>query len=237
MQWDTVWHEKLEVSDITLESPPKPELIKPDKVAIARAQEQQDWLDNPELQQENHKEACAALGIDDLDRPKLKENLYLSSAILANSVGLGKTWTTVGYLLWKWNVARAEKKNRKPLLLIVPPHLIYQWKSEVTYITGKFNICILYGNACLDIPGAKVLSRLNRRDPIFNGSWETQRILVITAFQTLAKRHGPSAHAQWLANIRNIPIEDAFLAPLDPKWEFALKDCFGLLVIDKAYTL
>ncbi|KAL4744246.1 hypothetical protein BDW72DRAFT_188978, partial [Aspergillus terricola var. indicus] len=122
MQWDTVWHEKLEVSDITLESPLKPELIKPDKAAIARAQEQQDWLDNPELQRENHEEACAALGIDDLDRPKLKgmrisavlrfwqlvainmirefvENLYLSSAILANSIGLGKTWTTVGYLL------------------------------------------------------------------------------------------------------------------------------------------
>ncbi|KAL4985456.1 hypothetical protein BDW68DRAFT_179742 [Aspergillus falconensis] len=231
MQWDTVWHEKLEVSNITLESPPKPELIEPDEAAIARAQEQQDWLDNPDAVLRFWQPVAINVIWE------FAENLYLNGAILADSVGLGKTWTTAGYLLWKWNVAHTEKKNSKPTLLIVPPHLIYQWKSELTRITGEFDIRILYGDARSEIPGAKVVSRLSCRDTIFNGSWETQRIIIITAFQTLAKRHGPSAQAQWLANTKKVLIEEALLAPLDPKWEFRLKGCFGLLVIDEAHML
>lgn len=89
---------------------------------IAKAVNQHDsWFDNELYQRENETEACQYLGIDNPDRQKVRcmhhcrlhfwqpvaihamcqfaNDLLLSGCLLADGVGLGKTWTTIAFLL------------------------------------------------------------------------------------------------------------------------------------------
>jgi SNF2 family DNA or RNA helicase len=98
------------------------ELISVTKEDIAELRRQQQWLDNEMFQWDNHEEACRNLGISDASNPRLPGmvrsailkfwqpcaiwrivEIMLSKktrgAILADSVGLGKTWEGIGVIL------------------------------------------------------------------------------------------------------------------------------------------
>ncbi|KAL3453853.1 hypothetical protein BJX65DRAFT_78800 [Aspergillus insuetus] len=84
--------------------------------------EHMKWLDNVDFQRDNHVEACHALGITNPERPKIRgmnpsatlkpwqpvaihaitqfmQNPMLKGCILADGVGVGKTWETIGLIL------------------------------------------------------------------------------------------------------------------------------------------
>ena len=118
-----VWDENLSfgnVEDIT--APTDTTLLVPTQDAIDAFHRQQEWFDSLKYQQENHSTACTELGIPNPSVPKITgmrrnvslrfwqpvaikamcdmaTNPLLNGCVLADAVGLGKTWTTAGYLL------------------------------------------------------------------------------------------------------------------------------------------
>lgn len=108
------WQRELESSNAAT--------IAPSAESVSRYNEQQEYFDNLNYQRENHEEACRNLGIQNPQRPRLPEmrisihlkfwqpvaanallefedNVHLKGCILADVVGLGKTWITITYLL------------------------------------------------------------------------------------------------------------------------------------------
>lgn len=111
--------------------------IIPTEASVAAFDKQQGWFNNREYQRENHLEACRLLGIENPDVPKLKGmragiKLYfwqpvamngllemardklLRGALLADAVGLGKTWITVGFLMAVCNLNRCVPRKPFP---------------------------------------------------------------------------------------------------------------------------
>lgn len=117
------WHKELtaaEVGDVT--ETDNASIIVPTQESLELFQKQQKWFDNKEYQRENHQEACRRLMISNLDMPKIpgmrpgivlkfwqpvaidglcefKKKEYLRGSILADAVGFGKTFITIGFLL------------------------------------------------------------------------------------------------------------------------------------------
>jgi SNF2 family DNA or RNA helicase len=98
------------------------DIIKPNKEGLKKFEEMQKWFNNQAYQRENHKEACSKLGIPNTQHPRLRSMIrslvfkfwqpvaimqlleikakdYLQGAILADSVGLRKTWECIRFLL------------------------------------------------------------------------------------------------------------------------------------------
>ncbi|GES66029.1 putative DNA repair helicase rad5,16 [Aspergillus terreus] len=174
-------------------------LTQPTAESIAIAQEHQSWLDNLDLQRENYDEACKALGIQNPDIPKLpamrintalrfwqpvaiyalaqfRENPLLSGCILADMVGLGKTWMVTAYIMH-----RATKLKGQPTLIVCPPHLV-----------------IVYFGDARDQPpvNVKVISKLSKDVSWMTGK-KAHHAVVITSYQTLAQRHSPAEYKAW----------------------------------------
>lgn len=97
-------------------------IIQPTKKTLDRFEAQQKLFDNIDYQRDNLEEACDLLGIANkgcLRQPgmlisqelkfwqppaiarllEIEDDYHLKGAILADAVGLGKTWTTTGFLL------------------------------------------------------------------------------------------------------------------------------------------
>lgn len=97
-------------------------LIKPTEEAVRSFTKLQQLMDNNIYQRENHLQACFKLGITNPKRPKLPvmllnsklhfwqpvavnaireftENDHIQGGILANELGLRKSWVIIGYLL------------------------------------------------------------------------------------------------------------------------------------------
>ncbi|GES66031.1 putative DNA repair helicase rad5,16 [Aspergillus terreus] len=171
--------------------------------------EHQSWLDNLDLQRENHDEACKALGIQNPDIPKLlamrintalrfwqpvaiyalaqfRENPLLSGCILADMVGLGKTWMVTAYIMH-----RATKLKGQPTLIVCPPYLV-----------------IVYFGDARDQPpvNVKVISKLSKDVSWMTGK-KAHHAVVITSYQTLAQRHGPAEYKAWAEDQPNAILE------------------------------
>lgn len=105
-----------------LEAGLKGNTIVPSENSIELYNEQQQYFDNLKYQREDHENACAKLGIPNPDLPRLPEMRpsivlkfwqpvaanaimefekfdHLRGCILADVVGLGKTWITITYIL------------------------------------------------------------------------------------------------------------------------------------------
>ncbi|KAI9035722.1 putative DNA repair helicase rad5 [Aspergillus affinis] len=214
--------------------------------SIEIAREQQTWLDNLELQRENHEEACEALNISNPDVPKhpamrintsfrfwqpvaiyaiaqFRENPLLSGCILADMVGLGKTWMVTGYILH-----RATTLKGKPTLIICPPHLVWQWAAEIKAVTKRLKVIVYFGDAREDPPvDVKVIPKLAGDLPWMTGP-QAHHAVVITSYQTLAQRHGPAEYKSWAEEYGNGSLAE---------WPKSLRGLFDTMVADEAHTL
>ncbi|CAK42132.1 uncharacterized protein An14g05710 [Aspergillus niger] len=73
---------------------------------------------------------------------EFSKNPMLCCCVLADVMGRGKTWTLTGYL-----VDHATYEPDKPTLIICPPHLVWQWASEIKKFTSKLKILVYFGDA------------------------------------------------------------------------------------------
>ena len=118
-----VWDENLAATCLdNIPTPDRPELIAPTQLAVDAFNQHQQWFDSHKYQREDHDAACSQLGIANPTVPKIPgmrrnvslrfwqpvaikaiqdmaRNPLLKGCVLADAVGLGKTWTTAGYLL------------------------------------------------------------------------------------------------------------------------------------------
>jgi SNF2 family DNA or RNA helicase len=99
--------------------------VNPTEKSVENFELQQEWFDNTAYQREDHADACLKLGCDNPDVPRIpgmrvaqklkfwqpvavkalldfEDSGLLRGAILADGVGLGKTWTSLAYLLTVW---------------------------------------------------------------------------------------------------------------------------------------
>ncbi|KAI9041146.1 uncharacterized protein KD926_007416 [Aspergillus affinis] len=211
--------------------------------SIEIAREQQTWLDNLELQRENHEEACEALNISNPDVPKypairintsfrfwqpvaiyaiaqFRENPLLSGCILADMVGLGKTWMVTGYILH-----RATTLKGKPTLIICPPHLVWQWAAEIKAVTKRLKVIVYFRDAREDLPvDVKVIPKLAGDLPWMTGP-QAHHAVIITSYQTLAQRHGPAEYKSWAEEYGNgslaewpKSLQGLFDTMIHPEW-------------------
>ncbi|GES66026.1 putative DNA repair helicase rad5,16 [Aspergillus terreus] len=221
-------------------------LTQPTAESIAIAQEHQSWLDNLDLQRENHDEACKALGIQNPDIPKLsamrintalrfwqpvaiyalaqfRENPLLSGCILADMVGLGKTWIVTAYIMH-----RATKLKGQPTLIVCPPHLVWQWAAEIQAVTNRLQVIVYFSDARDQPPvNVKVISKLSKDVSWMTGK-KAHHAVVITSYQTLAQRHGPAEYKAWAEDQPNATLE---------QWPKYLGGLFNTMIADEAHCL
>lgn len=79
----------------------------------------------------------------------------------------------------------------KPELVIVLPHLVWQWANEMDRAIDIFKVYMYFEDAREKALGtAVVLLLLRRDDPMFERSERNLRSILITSYQTLVQRHG-----------------------------------------------
>ncbi|BCS16433.1 hypothetical protein ALUC_80640A [Aspergillus luchuensis] len=188
------------------------------------------WSDAQEYQCDNEDEACANLGIKK-ENPQLggmirgtalvfwqpvcinriMETMTLGlvlGAIIADVVGVGKTWEAVGFLLY--------------------------WVDEISSITDSFNIPLYYGDGRRQ--GAEFIKdKLTRKHSIFTGGIESARTIIITSYQTLESRHGPQAVKAWCAKTKHEYDPSSPRMPIS--FPHDLSGLFGIAVFDEAHML
>ncbi|KAL2801674.1 P-loop containing nucleoside triphosphate hydrolase protein [Aspergillus granulosus] len=205
----------------------RPELIQPTQESVRLAQTYQEWTDCSDFQPQNHEEACEKLKIANPEYPKL-ESMRINARF--------RFWQPVAvYAIHQFRQnellrgclladVRATISKEKPTLIICPPHLVWQWASEIMKITSKLKVMVYFGDA-REVPPVqvKVLKKLTSTSPWLN-SEQAHHGVVITSFQTLAQRHGPAARDAW---------RDGHSTP----WPGNLEGIFDTLVIDEAHAL
>jgi SNF2 family DNA or RNA helicase len=121
--------------------------------------EKTQWPDNKEYQRDDHRGACAKLGIQDPDHPRM-DGLYpactfafyqptaieamvafedpeIGGPLLADDMGLGKAVEIIGVLLHRFNQRKLaiEQSQRVSValstLILMPRTVLTQWKNEI----------------------------------------------------------------------------------------------------------
>ncbi|PWY62388.1 P-loop containing nucleoside triphosphate hydrolase protein, partial [Aspergillus heteromorphus CBS 117.55] len=232
-------------------------LIQPTLEDYERISMHEKWLDAQEYQFDNHEEACRNLGIVDKANPRIKgmqrgQELkfwqpvcinrvaeimrldLLRGAIIADVVGVGKTWEAVAFLLHVTEQDKTEPPEGRPVIIIVPPHLIDQWMDEIMSITEEFQVLLYYGDARRQV-GSYIKDKLTKKHEIFKGGLESARTIVVTSYQTWEARHGPQAVKAWCGSKKK-PYNPAN-PHMPPDFPGNLNGRFGVAVFDEAHML
>ncbi|KAE8133508.1 P-loop containing nucleoside triphosphate hydrolase protein [Aspergillus pseudotamarii] len=229
-------------------------LIIPTEESLERFEQHRKILDNHEYQINNHEEACQILKIANPRTPRMRSmnrSVVLKfwqpvrGAILGDSVGLGKTWMAIGVMLKIWEDYNQSVKNAisegkelppgKPFLVVMPPSLIMQWCAEITRVTDKLQVVLYYGNKTSKEGIRPVKTILCKEHELFDGSPVNGRKVVITSYQTLSNRHGPTAIKTWCNRTHQVYMEDI---PTPPQgFPHRLDRCFSDVIIDEGHTL
>lgn len=135
-----------------------------------------------------------------------------------------------------------ERKPAKPILVVVPVHLMDQWITEFeTVAKGQFDIYRYHGDYRVAAMGDETIvsGHLGKSHFLFNTNREQNaRSVVITTYETLATRHGPGAQkADRINQGMSATQAQQISADLDPKWAKALDGCFEILVADEAHAI
>lgn len=122
------------------------------------------------------------------------------------------------------------------MLVVAPPHLVWQWASELSKISGKFRVHIYFGDAREKPPlNVKVLDKLSSKSAIFEDKPANNAVVVITSYQTMNSRHGPSKHASWLSRNGAGPADTSGECSSD--WPANLSRVFREVILDEAHML
>ncbi|KAI9651670.1 MAG: hypothetical protein M1831_000545 [Alyxoria varia] len=230
----------------------------------------QKLFDNPTYQRENHDEACRNLFIRNPKIPKLPLMLRstqlkffqpvaidginkfqesgIGGAILGDKMGLGKTIETIGLYLHKVELAIRSGKPLKPMLIVTLPSLIDQWVSEgLNIITDRCEVRVLYGDARAKAK-TKARGELERDDPllqprVITSDTKSKAVVVVTSYQTLTSRHGPTHLARHLhenqgyqkKTVQKLIESPEFRPTPKHEWPHDLSRMFSLAVLDEGH--
>jgi len=111
---------------------------------------------------------------------------------------------------------------------------------EIARVMSKFYVWAYFGdpreNSAMKF---SVLKELTQDHHIFDGSLWCNWTVVVSSYQTLTQRHGPSMQTQWRRKELEMPenqLKDLMQIP-DPKWLCYLHGVFCTLVLDEAHQL
>ncbi|GKZ59785.1 hypothetical protein AnigIFM49718_006102 [Aspergillus niger] len=162
-------------------------------------------------------------------------------AILADAVGLRKTIESIAFILTvargKRNKLQAgEKVTTKPTLIVVPPHLLDQWSSELRKLSNKLDVCLYFGdNRTQTGSSLYVKNKLTKKHPMFQPDFDGRYSVVPTTYNTLEKRCGLSAVSEWHKNKYSEKYKPTDSIPSD--FPHSLSGCFDLVICDEAHYL
>jgi hypothetical protein len=181
-------------------------------------------------------------------------------AILADQVGMGKTFTVLSFLKvhadrvfkeYHSAVREWEKSGKvgpepaapKPVLLAVPSGLVKQWSKETKKYSKAFRVITYYG----DIRGRNTSSRFKKDDVRFDHRFgknkydEDQLVLILTTHDTWRGRHGPkSLYTHRHGKTPKGWGKQEILTPVPTKedhWQHDMSDQFAILVVDEAHVV
>ncbi|OJD20503.1 hypothetical protein ACJ73_08161 [Blastomyces percursus] len=195
------------------------EIIAPMQESIAKFLQNQTFLDNPVYQPQDNERACRELQIPN---PKIlrvkgmrrhlslkfwqpvavqairdfRASKHVKGCIESDVMGLGKTWVTIAYLLSL--DFEVEKYGSKPVVVVVPPGLVGQWRQEIDSVTSQLKVWVYYGDSRDDKKGVlQVKWKLTVDHEIFLPNANAHRNVVVTSYQSLMPRNGPGAIDSW----------------------------------------
>ncbi|PYH93706.1 P-loop containing nucleoside triphosphate hydrolase protein, partial [Aspergillus ellipticus CBS 707.79] len=228
--------------------------ITPEK--LEELEQIQQSIDNLDYQRENHLKACQNLGIEDPECPRLPGMVtsavlkfwqpvgiwaiveimiekVAQGALLADAVGLGKTWQSVGIILAVSDPGDLERL-KKPILVLVPPHLIYQWQTEILSITKQLALHVYYGETRSRKDVRQIDGKLTADHEIFTKQGRRPTV-VLSSYNTFESRHGVSGVKAWYMYKYKSKLKGGENCPKD--YPNNIEGCFGLIILDEAHNL
>ncbi|PYI32049.1 hypothetical protein BP00DRAFT_342443, partial [Aspergillus indologenus CBS 114.80] len=205
----------------------------------------------------NHSEACQNLNIENEEYPQIPEmrpkailkewqpvavdrlnqirqNGLTRGAILADAVGLGKSWEALALMM---HIARTESHQGKAFIVVVPYRFLGQWIAKIRAFTDFFRIHIYGSKRQVENESWTdcVEEELTKQHKIFRGEECNRAELLVTSYTTLSAKHSPSAVKAWCENNGRVYNQDAPDMPADCEW--SLQGKFAMAIFDEAHVL